>query len=223
MYLSIVQVAESFGVAERVVEEWVRREGLPATPDRGGLLFDRARVAAWAATHGRTARTGFLAPTKGALATDLDLARLLEAGGIRRAIDPAGVPDAIRRVLRSRPGLSGPHEELLASWLDEPAGVHWAPVGHGLGLSHFASRVTLGADAAFLALLFLDGPFAPAEPTPDGVPVTRLFFFVPPSHRAHLDLLGRLSRRLLQGPLLPLVQRGAPDAEIVAALEEGRT
>ena len=51
MYLNLVQLAESFGVSETVVEGWIRDEGLPHTPDRGRLLFDRAQVAEWARTH----------------------------------------------------------------------------------------------------------------------------------------------------------------------------
>ena len=62
MYLNVVELAESFGVSEKVVEDWIRDEGLPSVPDRGRLLFDRARVALWAAAHGLTARAGFLAP-----------------------------------------------------------------------------------------------------------------------------------------------------------------
>ena len=45
MYLNLIQIAESFGVSEKVVEGWIRDEGLPHTPDRGVLLFDRAQVA----------------------------------------------------------------------------------------------------------------------------------------------------------------------------------
>ena len=52
MYLNLVQIAESFGVSEKVVEDWIRDEGLPHMPDRGRLLFDRAQVAHWAAAHG---------------------------------------------------------------------------------------------------------------------------------------------------------------------------
>src|ERR1035437_5203112 len=55
MYLNLIQLAESFGVSEKVVEGWIREEGLPHTPDRGRLLFDRAQVVQWAATRGLAA------------------------------------------------------------------------------------------------------------------------------------------------------------------------
>src|SRR5674476_1389998 len=55
MYLNLIQIAESFGVAEKVVEGWIRDEGLPYTPDRSRLLFDRAQVTEWAAERGLAA------------------------------------------------------------------------------------------------------------------------------------------------------------------------
>ena len=35
MYLNLIQIAESFGVSERIVEGWIRDEGLSHTADRG--------------------------------------------------------------------------------------------------------------------------------------------------------------------------------------------
>ena len=54
MYLNLVQIAESFGVSENTIEDWIRAEGLPHIPERGRLLFDRAQVANWAAGRGMT-------------------------------------------------------------------------------------------------------------------------------------------------------------------------
>src|SRR5439155_5728102 len=62
VYLNVVQLAESLGVEESVIEGWVRNEGLPHVPDRGHLLFDRAQVATWAAQRGLASKVGFLAP-----------------------------------------------------------------------------------------------------------------------------------------------------------------
>lgn len=48
MYLNLVQIAESFGVSEQVVLEWVRKEGMPHVHDRDRILFEQAPVMAWA-------------------------------------------------------------------------------------------------------------------------------------------------------------------------------
>ena len=95
-----------------------------------------------------------------------------------------------------------------------------APVGGGFALPHPSARITLGRDSGTVALLLLRDALPPDEASPDGVPITRLlFFFIAPSPRAHLDLLGRLSRSLARGPLRELVVKGATDEEIFQAVD----
>jgi len=219
MYLNLIQIAESFGVSEGVVEDWIRTEGLPHTPDRGRLLFDREQVANWAASRGLAARAGFLAPQSAALATGLRLAPLLRAGGIWREVHPTDVVEMFARVVAAMPGATPPIRQLLTQRLRSPGGVTYAPVGGGFALPHPSTRVALGRDSGTVALLLLREGLSLAEPCPDEVPVTRLLFFIAPSPRAHLDVLGRLSRVLVRGPLRNLIQRGAPDEEILGALE----
>jgi PTS system nitrogen regulatory IIA component len=218
MYLNLVELAESFGVSEKVVTDWIRDDGLPHVADRGRLLFDRARVALWAAEHGLTARAGFLAPENGAFTTGLALAPMLRTGGIWRDVPPSGVVGILERVIASLAKTSPPVRALLTQRLGAKGGINWAPVGGGFALPHFSTRVTLGRDAGVVTLLLLCDALPLGEPAPDGVPVTRLFFFIPPSPRAHLDTLARLSRAIVQGPLCGLVERGAPDEELLQAL-----
>ena len=198
MYLNLIQIAESFGVSEKVVEGWIRDEGLPHTPDRGRLLFDRAQVAQWAATRGLAAQAGFLAPETPALATQLASSDRCcgraASGAMCRRPD---VPDVFARIVTALPGATPPVRQLLAQRLRAQGGVTMAPVGGGFALPHPSARITLGRDSGTVALLLLRDALPLAEPPPDGVPVTRLFFFIAPSPRAHLDLLGRLSRCLV--------------------------
>lgn len=218
MYLNLVELAESFGVSEKVVEDWIRDEGLPHVPDRGRLLFDRARVAHWAAAHGLTARAGFLAPENGAFTSGLALAPMLRTGGIWRDVPASGVTEILERVIAALSGVPQPVRTLLAQRLRAKGGINWAPVGGGFALPHFSTRVTLGRDAGMVALLLLREALPLTDPPPDGTAVTRLFFFIPPSPRAHLDTLARLSRAVTQGPLRGLVERGAPDEDLFRSL-----
>jgi PTS system nitrogen regulatory IIA component len=218
MYLNLVQIAESFGVSEKVVGDWIRDEGLPHTPDRGRLLFDRAQVAQWAAARGLAARAGFLAPETPAFATGLRLEPLLRAGRIWRDIPATELADVFDRVVAALPAATPPVRQLLSQRLRAKGGVTWAPIGGGFALPHPAVRIALGRESGTLALLFLRDRLPLDEPPADGVPVTRLFFFVAPSPRAHLDLLGRLSRLLSGGPLREPVARGADDDAIFQAL-----
>jgi len=218
MYLNLVQIAESFGVSEKVVEDWIRNEELPHIPDRGRLLFDRAQVADWAAARGLAAQAGFLAPSNPAVAGGWKLEPLLRAGGIWRDVTPTQLLAVFARIIGALPGATPPVRQLLSQRLQATGGITVAPVGGGFALPHMSARVTLGRDSGTVALLLLNGELALPEPPPDGVPITRLFFFIAPSPRAHLDLLGRLSRVLSRGALKALVVNGAPDEEIFKAV-----
>jgi PTS system nitrogen regulatory IIA component len=217
MYLNLIQIAESFGVSEGVIEEWIRLEGMPHTPDRGRILFDRAQVVQWAAARGLATRAGFLTPATSAFATGCEIESLLRTGGIWRDVSAATVLDALAKVIAALPGVTQPIRQLLSQRLRAAGGVTWAAIGGGFALPHPATRVALGRESGTVALLLLRDPLTQAGPAPDDVPVTRLFFFIAPSPRAHLDLLGRLTRALAQGPLRELVEQGASDADILAA------
>lgn len=219
MYLNVIQLAESFGVAESVVAGWIRDEGLPCVRDSGRLLFDRSQVVAWATERGLAAKAGFLAAEAGGAAPASRLERWLRAGGIWRDVPAAGVREILSRVVSALPGATPPVRQLLAQRMHARDGITWAPVGAGLALPHLRSHVALGREAGLLAMLFLREPaeLGGDEP-PDGVPVTRLIFFVAPSPRAHLELLAQLSAALTRGSLRQLVFAAAGDDEIFAAV-----
>jgi PTS system nitrogen regulatory IIA component len=115
MYLNLIEVAESFGVSETVVDDWIRNEGLPHTPDRGRLLFDRAQVAEWAVKRGLAAKAGFLAPeTSALLGTSLRLGPLLRALVASGATcSAADVPAVFERIVTALPGATPPVRQLL--------------------------------------------------------------------------------------------------------------
>jgi nitrogen PTS system EIIA component len=218
MYLNLVQIAESFGVSEKVIEDWIRAEGLPHVPERGRLLFDRAQVANWAAARGLAAQVGFLANTNPAFATGWRLEPLLRAGGIWRNVAAADVPATFDRIVGALPGTAAPVRQLVIQRLRATSGITMAPIGAGFALPHPSARIALGRDSGTAALLLLGDALTLPDPPPDDVPITRLFFFIAPSPRAHLDLLGRLSRMVSRGPLRDLLARNASDDEIFQAV-----
>ncbi len=219
MYLNQLEIAESFGVSEGVIEDWVRQEGMPHLNERGRLLFDRAQVADWAARRGLAARAGFLAPETGEPPQPVPLARLLRAGGIWRGVAAAEVPAVLAEVLRRMPGVTPAVGQLLAQRVRQPGGLTWAPVGHGFALPHLTTRVSPGPASGTLAVVFPVEAVAVGEPVPDGEPVRRLVFFVAPMARVHLDVLARLSRGIACGPWREVLRPEASDAEIFCAVE----
>ncbi|HWA25995.1 MAG TPA: PTS sugar transporter subunit IIA [Lacunisphaera sp.] len=217
MYLNLVQLAETFGVAEKVIEDWIRAEGLPHTFDRGRPMFDRAQVTEWAAARGLTKQAGFLAPeTRAPFSTGIRLEPLLRVGGIWRDVPAADLQQVFAQIVAALPGATPPVRQMLAQRLAAKGGVTIAPVGDGIALPHPSTRIALGRDSGTLALILLRDAL-PDAGAPDGVPVSRLFFFIAPSPRAHLDLLGRLSRALRRGPLREAVLQFVGDPELFLA------
>jgi PTS system nitrogen regulatory IIA component len=217
VYLNLIEVAESFGVSEKVVEEWIQHKALPYVMDRGRLLFDRARVADWAGSHGLTARTGFLAPEEGVFGETLALAPLLARGGVWRDIAAEDVLSVFEKIILSLPKLSSNEQRLLTQRIHSEKGIVWAPVGKGFALPHFSTRISLGHDKGFIALVFLKEAFTFCEATPDNEPIKRLIFFVPPFPRAHLGILARLNRLIAQGHLAQLDEKEASTEEWIEA------
>jgi PTS system nitrogen regulatory IIA component len=215
MFLNVIQIAESFGVSESVVEGWVRNEGLPCTLDRGRLIFDRAQAAQWAAAHGLAAQAGFLAPEASVFATGCQIEPLLKAGRIWRNVAASEVPATIDKIVAALPATQPSVRQLLSQRLRAKDGITWAPIGHGFALPHPSARIALGRDSGTLALLFLREEFFAPD---DSAGIKWMFFFIAPSPRAHLDLLGRLSHMLVAGGLRELVIKGASDEEIFSEL-----
>lgn len=220
MFLNLVQLAESFGVSEKVIDGWIRYEGLPHTPDRGRQIFDRSQVAQWAATRGLATKAGFLAPEAAKLGGGLRLEPLLRAGGIWRDVPSSGVSAVVEKIVAALPGITPPVGKMLTQRLGAKGGLTIAPVGGGFALPHPAARISLGRESGVVALLMLREPLAFTEPQVDAVPVTRLFFFIAPTAHAHLELLARLSRSLVCEPLRKPVIEAADDDEIHRAFQD---
>jgi PTS system nitrogen regulatory IIA component len=198
MYLNLIQIAESLGVSESMVTEWVRREGMPHVHDRGRILFEQAQVLEWAARRGLAANTGFL--SEAAPGSPLSLATLLRRGGIWRHVPPTGLSDVLQRVVHRMPGLPAAVRDLLCQRMASPNGVTIAPVGGGYALPHPEMRVSLGEQSALTALIFLDAPL-PGTKTPDGIPISRLLFFISPTPRMHVNMLGLLAKTIASGTM----------------------
>jgi PTS system nitrogen regulatory IIA component len=219
MFLNVIELAESFGVDESVVENWVRNEGLPCVPDRGRMLFDRAQVVVWAASRGLAARAGFLTGAQANTAgSEGRLAGMLRQGGIWRHVAPQALRELMANVVGGLPGTTPAIRQLLQQRVRAEGSISWAPVGGGLALPHLRTPVALGRDAGTLAMIFLDAPLTLGDPSPDDRPVTRLLFFVAPSPRAHLELLGSLSRALTRGMLRQQVMDASSDDALRHAL-----
>jgi len=223
MFLNIIELAQSLGAEESEVAGWIRNDGLPHVIDRGRLLFDRTQVVAWAESHGLAAKVGFLAPQNARIQGGKKLETMLRAGGIWRDIPAGNVLNLFADIVAKLPGATPPIRQMLQQRLRAPNGISWALVGGGLALPHLRTPIALGRDAGIFAIVLLRDALAVSEPAPDEQSITRLLFFVAPSPRAHLEILAHLSTALTRGNLRGLINSGAPDDAIFAAIAAAET
>ncbi|SFJ90416.1 PTS system, nitrogen regulatory IIA component [Desulfomicrobium apsheronum] len=219
MYINLIQIAESFGVSEQVITEWVRKDGMPHVHDRDRILFERDAVMDWAASHGLGIQGGFLSEPAPSLATSRELSTLLRRGGIWRDVNTADLGQLFERIVRSLPGLSPAISNLIVQRLLTPGGITAAPVGEGFALPHPSMRVALGEACALVALIQLNAPWEAVQP-PDGKPITRLLFFISPTPRLHVNMLGLLARGIASGMLSEALDSGASDETLLQILAE---
>jgi PTS system nitrogen regulatory IIA component len=149
----------------------------------------------------------------------LHLSALLKSGGIWRDVPANDAPAAFQRIVNALPGVPAPVRNLLGQKVGAKGGVTIAPVGGGFALPHPSTRITLGRDSGLLSLILLREPLSQIDSVVDDLPVNRLLFFIAPSPRAHLDLIGRLSRFLSQGVLHDLLDQNAKDEAIFQAFD----
>jgi PTS system nitrogen regulatory IIA component len=214
MYINLIQIAESFGVSEQVVTDWVRREGMPHVHDRDRILFERSQVMDWAARRGLGGLGGFLSEPAPSQANAQELVALLRRGGIWRGIAPEELDNLFQRIVRGLPGLSPAVMNLLIQRISAPGGITPAPVGEGFALPHPAMRIALGETSALTALIQLSAPWTEIQ-APDKIPVTRLLFFISPTPRLHVNMLGLLARSIASGLLTQALDRGADDETLL--------
>lgn len=218
MFLNIIELAESLGVEESEVEGWIHNDGLPHVTDRGRLLFDRSQVVGWAESHGLAAKVGFLAPERSQIQGTKKLETMLRIGGIWREVSAANVLNLFADIVAKLPSATPPIRQMLQQRLRAPNGISWALVGGGLALPHLRTPIALGREAGIIAIVLLHDALAVSEPAPDKQAIMRLLFFVAPSPRAHLEILAQLSTALSRGNLGKLINDGAPDEDIFAAV-----
>lgn len=219
MYINLIQIAESFGVSEHVITEWVRKENMPHVHDRDRILFERSEVMDWAASHGLGGQGGFLSEPAPSLANSTELGTLLRRGGIWRDVSTVDLDRMFERIVRSLPGLPAAVSNMLAQRILAPGGITAAPVGSGFALPHPSMRVALGEACALVALIQLNTAWSAVHP-PDGIPVTRLLFFISPTPRLHVNMLGLLARSIASGMLNQALDNGADDETLLRLFAE---
>lgn len=144
---------------------------------------------------------------------------LLRIGGIWRNLKTSEVAQTMNLVLEKLRNIDPDQTALLKNQVNTLGALHWAPLGEGVAMPHLRLPASCEKNAGLFALLLLSDPMTLPVPTPDGLPIKQILFFVSPSTKAHIQIVSQISSHLILGPFKKLLTEGASDVEILRALE----
>ena len=213
MQLTSREVCELLEVSEPTVRRWIRQRGLPAQHVAGQYRFNRAELLEWATAH----RIKVSLELFDNFASDEEpppcLATALAAGGIFYQLADTNKEKALRALVQVMPLPDGMDRELILRLLLAREASASTAIGDGIALPHVRNPIILHVDRPLVTLGFLEKPVDFGAL--DGKPVHVLFSLICPTTRSHLQMLARLSFALHDGRFKEVVQRAAPQAEIL--------
>lgn len=215
MQLTVREAARLLQVDEDVVYRWIRQRGLPAAKFGEHVRLNRVELVEWAHRHRVPLRQHSVTPDPRPLPS---LVAALREGGVHRDLPGSTKREVLSAAVDRLRLPSGSDRDLLHRMLLAREDQGSTGFGEGIAIPHVRNPVVLAVQEPLVSLFFL------AEPVDfqavDGEPVFALFLLVTPNVRSHLHLLSRLSTLLRSPQLSQLLARRAPDAELLAQMEE---
>jgi PTS system nitrogen regulatory IIA component len=217
MNLNARAAARLLNVSLAKVHEWADAGELPSYRVQEQLRFNRVELLEWAASRGLKVSPDLFAddderPRAGG--GGLRLSRALAASGIARDIAAGSERAALEALAARLPLPEGIDRPTVTALFAAREGV--TPVGGGVAIPHARSPVVLPLAEPIVALGFLAQPIDLGAK--DGRPVGALFVVFSPTVRLHLEALSKIAYALADPAVRAVLDRRAPDAEIIAAL-----
>jgi PTS system nitrogen regulatory IIA component len=215
MYLTVREVAKLLACTERQVYRWVGETAMPFHQVREELRFNRTDILEWAVARR-------LPISLEAFDADLDpedrapsLAQALRVGGVHHDVPATDRDSALAAVVERTPIGPGIDRELLLQVLVARRRTVSLAIGDGIAIPHVRQPIVAPGAPATVSVSYLRTPvrFGPA----DDEPVRIVFLILSPTIRAHLQLLARVARALLDPELRAALARGASTEELAAA------
>jgi PTS system nitrogen regulatory IIA component len=222
MRLGIRDVAEQFGVSERVVLRWLESEGLPASKVDGQYRCSPAALFEWATARGmKIPPSLFREPENGDREELPNLCDALRAGGVVHHVAGTDKRSALAAMVAhvalprhvDRDGLL---QVLLAREQLGSTGI-----GAGIAIPHVRNPIVMRIPRPMIMLGLLEQPVDFAAI--DRRPVHAIFLVITPTTRSHLHILSRLGYVLQDRALKDLLAARAPSERILETLAQAES
>jgi len=192
MELTLKQVAEVFRVPETRIIQWTTTRGLPFELVADQYRFHRADVLEWAATNNHEFSPLIYSRVNGDLTSaGTHFTDALQVGGVINQIEGKDLRPILEQALDGLPLPNSMDSATLIELFVARECVGSSAIGRGIAVPHPRQPVVLSIPQAVVRLCYLQTPLE--LPTPDNVPVDKLFLMICPTAHEHLQLLARLA------------------------------
>jgi PTS system nitrogen regulatory IIA component len=215
MFLTVREVAELLACTERQVYRWVSEAAIPFHRVRDQFRFNRTDLLEWATARG-------VPISLEAFDADLDpedrapsLAQALRVGGVHHDVPAADRDAALRAVVERTPMPASLDRGFLEEVLIARESTVPTALDDGIAIPHVRQPVVAPGAQATVSVTHL------RTPVPFGRsgehPVRIVLLILSPTIRAHLQLLARVARALLDPEFRAALDRRASTEELAAA------
>jgi len=216
MDLTAKDAARLLNVPEDTIYNWIRNGTVPSYRVRDKYRLNRVELLEWA-----TARNIKVSPEifreNGLKPPDLLLTNALRRGGVIYDLDCRDKASALRAVCDVLPIPSKVDRDELYSVLVAREALCSTGIGNGIAIPHPRGPIVLGIPEPQVTLGFLRQPIEYGAL--DKKPVSIMFVIVSTTVHVHLLLLSHLMHALQDQEFKRLLDRRAPQDQILAMLE----
>jgi PTS system nitrogen regulatory IIA component len=215
MELTVRDAARLLHVSDKAIYRWIRDGSLPAHHLQGQYRLNRVELLEWATTQNLSVSPELFQDPDEPQAT-CTLVEAIRNGGVLRGVGGTDKGTVLRAVVeRLRLPEKVNREYFYQLFLAREA-LGSTGVGNGVALPHARNPVVLHLARPSVTVSFLEHPVDFGAL--DGKAVYVLFTLLSPTTHAHLQLLSRLSFALRDPALVALLERRAPEEELLPCL-----
>jgi len=218
MQLTLEDAAKFLNLSERQVRRLVQKGELPAYKVQHQYRFNRTELVEWAIERKISFSPALLKENGKTSKERSSLVQALRKGGIFYDLKGGDKKTALQAAVQVMPLPETINRELILQILLAREALASTGIGEGIAIPHARNPVILHVRESFISLAFLERGVDFGSL--DGKPVYALFNLVSSTTQNHLYLLSRLAFALSRVEIKRVLERRAPETEILAAFEE---
>jgi PTS system nitrogen regulatory IIA component len=213
MDLKIKDLVELLQVSEKTIYRWLKEKKIPAYRINHQFRFSKAEINEWLLQN-RIDVSGRILDLK-LTALPVNLADMVERGGVIRDVPGATAAEAIRRAVMAIRLPAGADREKIIAVILEREDMMSTAIGRGIAIPHTRNPILTDAEAEVSICLLQNKVDFKAL---DGEPVHTLFIVLSANPKRHLEILSKISYFCQRADFRDLLLDHRPTEEIMAYL-----